>query len=605
MGPRYEPYKFLHASGPPLLSNPPESNVRCAREDQEIWPTINLVNVSFAKPLRVTAAWLAAAFFSGGGVLASGNIDRLGPGDWHAQWIGLDGLEQTAWLQDAYPGFVGSTTRLSWIWFPAGNPEKSAPPGTYYFRRVIVVPPGKPPLKQVHFQFVGDSECRAWINGFDLGTQKDVRAVKDADITYRIKPGTNVFCLAGINRGPNPKPAGVAALLTVDFVRGDDLLFWTDGQWKVSDKAQGGWKEPAFDDLKWVPAKVLGPVGMPPWGDIRAPESRRQPARYLRKDFLVDKEVARATVYFCGLGWSEIYLNGEKLGDAVLSPGITDYSRRVYYVTYDVTKRLRKGTNELGVILGNGTYYSPRSEVYPGVISYGWPKMLLQLRIEYSDGSVSEVISDNSWMLTTQGPIRANNEYDGEEYDANYILGGWNLPGYDASLLRPAGTGEKKHKLQLGTIAATDTTPQWQPAQVVTAPAGKLVAQTGEPIRVRQTLKPIGLTEPKSGVFIFDMGRTLVGWCRLKINASHEGRVVLRYAAALKPDGTLDRTGMGGVEATDIYTSRGSSDEETWEPRFTFHRFRYVEVTGYPTKPTLDAIEGRVLNTTMKTKRGN
>lgn len=563
---------------------------------------------SFSSRLCVFIALLAGGFFSCVGALASGNVERLNPGDWHGRWIGLDGVEQTTWLEDAYPGFVGSTTRLSWIWFPAGEPEKSAPVGMNYFRRVIVIPRDKPPLKEVHLQFVGDSECRAWINGFDLGAQKDDRAVKDADITHRIKPGTNVVCLAGINRGPIPKPAGVAALLQVEFTRGDALLYWTDEQWKVSDKAESGWKESAFDDSKWVPAKVLGPVGMAPWGNVRTPENRRQPARYLRKDFVVEKKVARATVYFCGLGWSELYLNGEKVGDAVLSPGMTDYSRRVYYVSYDVTKRLRNATNTFGAILGNGTYYSPRSEVYPGVVSYGWPKMLLQLRVEYSDGSVSEVISDASWKLTTEGPIRANNEYDGEEYDANYDLGGWNLPGFDAVLLpqpSAANSGGRKYNPPPGTYEVKQASPPWQPARVLAAPAGELIAQTGPPIRIKQTLKPTSLTEPKPGVFIFDMGRNIVGWCRLKVSGPGEDRIVMRYAAALNSDGTLDLANMGGAEATDIYTLRGTGKEEIWEPRFTYHRFRYVEVSGYPTRPTLDAIEGRVLNTAMRTAGGN
>lgn len=572
---------------------------------------------ALARRLRASIAAMGVSFFVCGAGLAAADVRPLDASDWHAKWIGLDGVDQTNLLEDAYPGFLGSTTRLSWIWFPVGEPEKSAPPGTVYFRREIVIPTDKPPVQEVHFQFAGDSECRAWINGFDLGVQKGFGTVKDADITYRVKPGTNVLCLAGINIGPNPKPAGVAALVRFDFIKGDSFFFWTDDQWKVSNKAGKGWNALNFDDSKWVPAKTLGLVGMSPWGNVRAPESRRLSARYLRKDFLVGKEVARAMVYFSGLGWSELYLNGEKVGDAVLSPGVTDYSQRVFYVTHDVTKQLRKGTNALGAILGNGTYYAPRSEVFPGTVSYGWPKMLLQLRVEYLDGSVSEVVSDESWKLTTQGPIRANNEYDGEEYDANYDLAGWNRPGFDAISLSPlnegnAGAGSGSAGGQPHAPAALlkgyqpwnpverQGTPQWQPAQIAAAPAGELVAQTTKPIRVKQTLKPVALTEPKPGVFVFDLGRNMVGWCRLKVAGQSEDQVVLRHAETLKPDGTLNLANNGGLQATDIYTLRGTGSEEVWEPRFTYHRFRYVEVTGYPGKPTLDSIEGRVLNADLK-----
>lgn len=559
-----------------------------------------IMKISYAGSLRVTMTLLAAISFTGSGVLTSASAGQMAASDWHAKWIGLDGMEQTTWFEGGYPGFEGSTTRLSWIWYPVGEPEKSAPPGTVYFRRVIVIPADKPPVKEVHFQFAGDSECRGWINGFDLGVQKGFHAVKDADITYRVKPGTNVICLTGINRGPNPKPAGVAALVQIDFTKGDALLFWTDGQWKVSDHAEPGWNGLNFDDSKWVAAKTLGPVGMASWGNVRTPESRRQPARYLRKDFVVGEKVARATVYFSGLGWSELYLNGEKVGDAVLSPGLTDYSKRVDYVTCDVTGRLRRGTNTFGAILGNGTYYAPRSEVYPGMVSYGWPKMRLQLRVEYADGSVSEVVSDDSWQLTTEGPIRANNLYDGEEYDANYDLTGWNRPGYAAVPPSPPNAGARQYNPPPGTPVERPGTARWQPAQIVAAPAGELVAQTSAPVRVRQTLQPVALTEPKPGVFIFDMGTNMVGWCRLKVSGPGEDQIVLRHAETLNPDGTLDLADLGGAKATDIYTLRGTGQAEVWEPRFTYHRFRYVEVTGYPGKPALDSIAGRVLSADLK-----
>ena len=356
-------------------------------DDGDLWDSgkISLaqsVPVSYAgKPLasREKCFWKVRVWDSGGDASAwsepaQWTMGLLDATDWHAKWIGLDEPAPATWLEDQYPGFLGSTTRLSWIWFPAGEPEKSAPPGTVYFRRVIVIPTNKPPVQEAHFQFAGDSECRAWINGFDLGVQKGFRAVKDADVTYHVGPGTNVLCLAGINSGSSPKPAGVAAMVRFDFIKGDTFYYWTDEQWKVSGKAEKGWNGLNFDDSKWVAAKTLGQVGMPPWGNVRTPESRRLPARYLRKDFLIVKEVARATVYFSGLGWSELYLNGGKVGDAVLSPVQTDYARRVFYMTYDVTQKLRSGTNALGAVLGNGTYYAPRSEVYPHTVSDGCPK---------------------------------------------------------------------------------------------------------------------------------------------------------------------------------------------------------------------------------------
>ncbi|MGH7952283.1 MAG: family 78 glycoside hydrolase catalytic domain [Limisphaerales bacterium] len=484
--------------------------------------------------------------------------------DWSpAKWIGLDGMDVTDYLSNA-----------NWIWFPIGEPEKSAPPSTNYFRRVVVIPPGR---RIVHAEWVytGDNECRGWLNGFDLGARKDFHTVKDNDITGRLEPGTtNVFAFTGYNFGTNATPAGIVGLLTIKFDHGEPMIIPTDESWKVSDKEIPGWNQLDFDDSNWVAAKKLGPLGMQPWGDVRISESRVLPARYLRKDFSVPKKVKRATVYFSGLGWSELYLNGKKVGDAVLSPAFAQYNKRVFYVTYDVTKNLRCGENALGAILGNGRYYADRSKVYAGTVSFGWPKMLLKLRVEYTDGSTSEIVSDELWKLATNGPIVANNDYDGEDYDARKEFPGWSNPGFNDS--------------------------KWQSAQPAAVPPGKISAQMIEPIRVTQTLKPISMNEVSPGVFIYDMGQNMVGWCRLKVSGPAGTKIYLRHAETLKPDGTLYIANLRGARATDTYTLRGGG-AEIWESRFTTHGFRYVEVTGFPGKPNLNSIEGRVVNDDLKT----
>lgn len=511
-----------------------------------------------------------------------------------AKWIGLDGVEQVNFLENSYAGYDDQNTALSWIWFPQGEPEKSAAPATNCFRHEIVIPASKPVIKEVHFRFTGDSECRAWINGVELGAQRDYHKVKDVDVTYRVKVGTNLLCLMGINDGTKPKPAGVVALLEAVFVRGDAFMYWTDEQWKVSPTSEKGWTAMDFDDSKWVAAKRLGLVGMEPWGKVRVPEERRLPARYLRKEFVIAKKLRRATICFSGLGWSVLSINGSKVGDDVLSPNNVDYTKEIPYLTLDVKKQLHPGTNAIGVILGNGSYYAPRSEVITGKPSYGWPKLRLQLRLEYSDGTVSKVVSDESWLLTVQGPIRANNIYDGEECDANFDLGHWSEPGYNAVRLDTSGNDARPYNATVGMFVNDNASKRWQAAQIVAAPPGKLTAQRSKPLRIAKTRRPISCAEPKPGVFVFDMGRDIVGWCRLKVQGPAVTQVVLRHAEKLKADGMLDLTGSNGEKATDVYVLRGQG-VETWEPQFTCHRFRYVEVTGYPGKPTGDAIEGRVL----------
>ena len=313
---------------------------------------------------------------------------------------------------------------------------------------------------------------------------------------------------------------------------------------------------------------------MQPLGNVRTSESRRQPALCLRKEFTVGKKIRRATVSFSGLGWSELYLNGSKVGDHVLSPALAQYNQRAFYVTYDVTRQLRRGANAIGVLLGNGRYYADRSKVYTGTVTFGWPKLLLQLRVEYADGSVSNIVSDESWKLTTNGPIVANNDYDGEEYDARKEFPNWSRPGFNDA--------------------------KWQPAQTVEAPSSAISAEMIEPIRVTGTLKPVAMTHPKPDVYVFDLGQNMVGWARLLVSGPADTTVTLRFAETLKPNGTLYLANLRGAVATDTYTLKGHGTE-IWEPRFTSHGFRYVEVTGYPGTPGLDSVEGRVVNDDLPT----
>ncbi len=475
-----------------------------------------------------------------------------------AKWIGLDGQDVTAYLQGT-----------SWIWHPTETePEKTAAPATNHFRRVVTIPGGRK-IKRALFQYTGDNECRGWINGRDLGARNHYRTVKWNDITTRIEPGqTYVFGLTGRNLGAN-KPAGVVGLLTIEFASGEPLVIRTDAHWKVSNREENAWNTLGFDDSNWVAPKVLGPVGMQPWGEVRTAEDRCLTGRWLRKEFAVEKKVRRATAYFCGLGLSELWLNGAKIGEAMLSPALSQYDKRVFYVTYDVTKQLRRGANAIGAVLGGGRFCSDRSKVYAGTVNFGWPKMLLHLRIEHADDSVSDIVSDEFWKLTTDGPILSNGEFDGEEYDARKEFPNWSRPGFNDSA--------------------------WQEVNLVSAPGGQLAAQMIEPIRVTQKLKPISINEPRPGMFIFDMGQNMVGWCKLKVRGPAGTKVQLRHAETLKRDGTLYMANLRGAQATDTYTLKGGG-VETWQPRFTYHGFRYVEVTGFPGRPTLDAIEGQVVH---------
>jgi alpha-L-rhamnosidase len=298
-------------------------------------------------------------------------------------------------------------------------------------------------------------------------------------------------------------------------------------------------------------------------------QSRRLPASYLRREFTVRKKVTRATAYVCGLGFFDLYLNGERVSGDVMDPALSDYAKADYFVTFDVTDQLRAGDNAMGVILGNGRFFAPKL-LAPHTTTYGFPKLLLQLEIEYADGTKTAVVSDGHWRLTTEGPIRANNEYDGEEYDARMEMPAWDRAGFDDS--------------------------KWEKASLVAAPGGALKAQMIEPMELTQIVHPVGITNPLPGTYIVDMGQNFYGTVRLTAAGPAGTQVRMTSAYSLNPDGKLKTADNRSAQSTDIYTFKGQG-VEVWNPRFRGQGLRRVEVIGFPGTPTVDNFEGLVIHT--------
>ena len=482
--------------------------------------------------------------------------------DWQGRWIGLD--EKRGFRDPASP--YTPLTAARWIW-DIDNAQTAAPAGDRYFRAAFQIPADRRVARGLLIAGA-DSGAHAFVNGA-AAPAGDAGLPPLADITSLLHAGENMVAL----RAAHPraeKPAGLIAVIRVEFVSGEPLVFATGNQWRVSGKVEEGWELPGYLDAAWQPAKELGAYGMAPWGDAGIATEHRLPARLLRKEFTADKKVRRAMVYYSGQGSSELYLNGAKVGDHVLSPGLTDYDKHVIYETFDVTNQIASGKNAIGLMLGNGRFFTPRLD--GRTRDFGFPKAIVQLNLEYEDGSRGSVFSDLTWKLSTAGPVRANNEYDGEEYDARMELAGWSKPGFDDS--------------------------GWVQAEAVAAPAGVLSAQLAEPLRVTETLKPISMKQLKPGVFIFDMGQNMVGWCRLHVSGPRGAVVRLRHAETLNPDGSLYIANLRGARVTDLYTLKGEG-AEVWEPRFTYHGFRFVEVTGFPGTPTAASLEGRVVHDDM------
>ena len=343
---------------------------------------------------------------------------------------------------------------------------------------------------------------------------------------------------------------------------------------------EGAWQ------AKWISANYLL-AASPSAANLPAGDPSETPHRapLFRRGFHLRDLPERARAYICGLGYYELYLNGSKVGGHVLDPAQTDYPKRAFYVTYDITDCVKPGENTAGVMLGSGWFN--QDEIWkrgkyrvPGGTNYGVPRVLLQLRLEYRDGSVETVVTDENWKVAP-GPILDNNVYAGEFYDARLEVPGWSQPAFDDEA--------------------------WEHARPVAAPTERLQAQCMPPIRAVRTLTPVALTEPRPGVFVYDLGQNFAGWAKLRVTAPRGTKIVLRFAESVSEDGMIDPASTGvfatGVVPTDTYITKGEG-EEVWEPRFTYHGFRYVAVTGFPGAPSLQCLEGVVVHTDV-TKVGD
>ena len=490
------------------------------------------------------SGWSSPAFWSMG---------LLHPEDWQAKWIGRGGVEKR-------PGVLDTA---HWIWFPEGDPASNAPVETYYFRRSLLLPEDRV-IARATCYITADNVFDLFINGHEAGNGKYTAVAQppsEFDVTGLLKNGPNLIAVRAANEGG---PAGLIATLRVEYMQGQTILISTDGEWKVVRERIEGWEQPKFDDARWASVKVIGPYVMAPWMNTGTRE--HAVPRYLRREFEITNQVSRATAYVCGLGMFDMFLNGQKVSDEVMNPALTDHMKAVFYVTFDVTEHLRPGVNAVGVILGNPRFWftSPAPM---------FPKLLLQLELEYADGTRNTLVSDETWRLTADGPIRISHEYGGEEYDARYEMPGWDRAGFN------------------------DTT--WEPVQLVDAPKGALQSQMLEPMRVTERVKPIAISSPAPGTYIVDMGQNFYGTVRLTASAPRGTEVHMTSAYSLMPDGTLKTADNRSARCTDVYTFKGEGTE-MWAPRFKGQGYRRVQVTGFPGVLTTDNFEGLVIHSDVE-----
>ena len=304
-------------------------------------------------------------------------------------------------------------------------------------------------------------------------------------------------------------------------------------------------------------------------GEVAGQTHSRLAARYLRQVFTTQsKPIRRATAYVAGLGFYRLFIGEEEIGAAdVLKPAPSDYRKTIYYNTYDVTAAVSRSRSfAVGIIVGNGKYFAPRQDKPYKNATFGLPKCRMNIVVEYADGSTQRLVTDEKWRVTANGPIRANNEYDGEEYDARMELDGWLRTDYNDSLWLPA----ERTALPQGTLC-----PQMTPPIVPIDTIVPIV--TIVPIDTIATIKTIATISPKT---VYDFGQNIAGWVSFKPAGNAGDTIRVRYAERLNADGSLYVENLRNARSEDIYICGSSPTSATWHPSFVYHGFRYVEVTG-------------------------
>ncbi len=357
--------------------------------------------------------------------------------------------------------------------------------------------------------------------------------------------------------------------------------------WRVRVWDQAGemsaWSEPAC----WEMGLLCADDWSAHWIGANTNDATKSgPCPHMRREWRIDKPVAKARLYATARGLFGLELNGKRVGHDELAPGWTDYHKRLMYLTYDITDELHSGENVIGAILGDGWYCGHMLWESKRNLYGEQPSLLLQIEVEFEDGTSQTIRSDENWR-TSDGPILASDLYNGEEYDARLEMPGWSSPGFDAS--------------------------GWSTAAFAQSTSAQIVAKRNETVQVIEELTPVAMTEPEEGVYVFDLGQNMVGRARLRLRGESGQQITLRFAEMLNDDGTVYVENLRTAKATDRYTFRGhdkvetdgvdtndlETDVEIWEPRFTFHGFRYVELTGCTTPPDITAVTGIVLHSNM------
>ncbi len=499
----------------------------------------------------------------------TGLLNRDG---WSAAWIGYETPEESA-VRHAHAEWIANPD------FKAVAAEK-APEQHFAYRDILTL---AKPVRSATLYATCEDTVSAWVNGSEALKADPLPPYKQmpwkkyvrADVAKSLSKGDNTVALECVHYVVNPNGMAtddappLSATLYVEYDDGSNATFASQSGWRTAAHAANGWEQKTFDDSGWKRATTWTQApnrDSDPLGDPWIPDS----VKVLRHAFDITKGVKSARLYSTALGAYEMFLNGKRVSEDVLAPGWTDYRERVVYQTYDVTDLLTAGNNAIGALLAPGWYATPL-EWFQQPNNYGTtpPALRAQLRIEHTDGSIEWVKTGPDWQADTSY-ILSSEIYDGESQDARRIEPGW----------------------ATSRFAAKD----WKTALVIEPKEVPILPQNFQPIRMERTVAAESVKEPKPGVYIFDFGQNLAGVERVRLQGPAGTNVRLRFAEILNDDGTLYTDNLRTAKVTDHFILAGKGEEE-FTPQFTFHGFRYAEITGLPSAPAKDAVTAVVIHT--------
>ena len=489
---------------------------------------------------------------------------------WHAQWIGYETPEE-ATVRHAVSAWITSPNAKAL----AQEQQKEQ---HFAYRTTVAL---TKPIRSAALYATAQDTASAWINGAQVLTaaplppwgQMPWKKFIRADVTQNLKAGANTIAIEALHYVANPSgqvpddAPPMMATLVVQYADGTWISFGTSPDWKVATHATDNWQLTAFNDSAWKAAVRFTPSanGIDP-GHPWIPDS----VKALHQAFTVDSPIKSARLYAIALGEYQIFLNGERASDQVFSPGWTDYRENVLYETHDVTALLASGKNVIAALLAPGWYQTPL-EWFQQPNNYGTtpPALRAQMRIEHTDGAVEWIITDQTWAARVPGILHSE-LYDGETQDARRRLPGWSTANVEIS--------------------------DWDKASTIKPAPVKIQAQTFQPIHVERTVAAKSLTEPKPGLWVYDFGQNLSGIENLKVKGPAGTDVQLRFAEVLNADGKIYTDNMRTAKVTDHFILRGEGVEE-FTPQFTFHGFRYAELSGLPGAPGQNDLTVAVIHT--------